>query len=110
MIIFFVYFVDAVNNLLGQLYGQMFFGVVQHACADAVFSARAFQYIYVDASFATSPEGFVVGEVGEGYGLITSWVFMAITAAPLVRLNILACGQRVRASVKVMSLMRLAKP
>ena len=71
MIIFFVYFVDAVNNLLGQLYGQMFFGVVQHACADAVFSARAFQYIYVDASFATSPEGFVVGEVGEGYGLIT---------------------------------------
>ena len=87
--------------LVGIPHASRPLGVVEHAGAHAIAAARADEDIVVDAALAAFPECLVISE----------WsVLSFMTAAPDVRLKILACGQRRRARVKVMCLMRLESP
>ena len=82
----------------------MILWVIQHGCADTKSAVLFHQDVMIDTTFATFPESVIIGKLGKGY-----W-YIFITAAPLVRLNILAHGQRRRANLKVASLMRFAMP
>ena len=84
--------------------------VEQHGRADAILTFGAFQDIVVHATVATPPESSSSVKSENVTGTYPSSVFIFITAAPEVRLNTFAFGQRMRASWKVMSLMRFAIP
>ena len=84
--------------------------VEQHGRADAILTFGAFQDIVVHATVATSPESLIVRQVGERTGTYPSSVFIFITAAPEVRLNIFAFGHRRRAGWKEACLIRFANP
>ncbi len=49
----------------------MFLWVEEHGGADAVFAVGAMEDIHVDATFATTPERLVIGQVGESNWKIT---------------------------------------
>ena len=61
---------DAREDILRNFGRQMFLGVVEHGRADAVFTTCAVQYVDIDTTLATPPEGLVVSQVGKGDGLI----------------------------------------
>ena len=51
----------------------MLLRVIQHGCTDAIASAGTLQHIVVAAPFASTPEGFVVGQFCKGYGYISQF-------------------------------------
>ena len=64
--------------------------IEEHSGTDAVTAAGTFEDIVVDTAFATSPESLVVCQVAKVTGTYPNSVFIFMTAAPEVRLKILA--------------------
>ena len=84
--------------------------IVQHGCADAELHGFSYRYIVVWCSLRIPfPETRAsVSSLKVSLGTYPSSVFIFITAAPDVRLKILAFGHRRRASWKDACLMRFA--
>jgi len=66
-----VYLADSFYHFLRKLDRQVLLWVEEHGGADAILAVGAVEHIHIDAALATTPEGLIVGQVGEGDREIT---------------------------------------
>ena len=62
---------DSLYHFLRKFDRQMLLWVEEHGGADAILAVGAMENIHVDTTLATTPEGLIVGQVGEGDREIT---------------------------------------